>query len=167
MRFNAKRIILVLAILLVTITLDQYTKSVAVDQLRGQPWQSYAGDLLRIGYAENEGAFLSLGANLPDGLRYWILTLAPVLILAALLWYTLFGSDLNRWQTIAFSFILGGGVSNIYDRLLYGKVVDFMNMGIGNLRTGIFNVADMAIMAGLFTLLPFLIRRQPRDKDPS
>ena len=40
-----------------------------------------------------------------------------------------------------------------------GHVVDFMNMGIGQLRTGIFNVADMAIMAGLFMLLPSAIQK--------
>jgi len=47
------------------------------------------------------------------------------------------------------SLILGGGLSNLYDRIAYGKVVDFMNMGIGDLRTGIFNVADMFILAGI------------------
>jgi signal peptidase II len=46
--------------------------------------------------------------------------------------------------------IVGGGVSNLIDRLRYGGyVVDFLNVGIGSLRTGIFNVADMAIMAGV------------------
>ena len=67
----------------------------------------------------------------------------------------------NTWQIIAYSFILGGGVSNIYDRLLYGSVVDFMNMGIGTLRTGIFNFADVSIMIGLFMILPYLFKKPP------
>ena len=46
-----------------------------------------------------------------------------------------------------------GGISNMIDRVLSGAVIDFMNIGIGNLRTGIFNVADMAIMAGLFLVV--------------
>ena len=41
-----------------------------------------------------------------------------------------------------------GGASNLVDRIAYGSVIDFMNLGIGSLRTGIFNVADMAIMLG-------------------
>jgi signal peptidase II len=43
---------------------------------------------------------------------------------------------------------VAGGASNLLDRILYGTVIDFMNVGIGPLRTGIFNVADMAIMLG-------------------
>ena len=43
---------------------------------------------------------------------------------------------------------MAGGASNLADRIIYGMVIDFMNVGIGPLRTGIFNVADMAIMLG-------------------
>jgi signal peptidase II len=50
--------------------------------------------------------------------------------------------------------VAGGGISNLIDRLLYnGRVTDFLNVGIGGVRTGIFNVADMAIMAGALLLL--------------
>lgn len=42
-----------------------------------------------------------------------------------------------------------GGALNLADRIVRGSVVDFMNVGIGPVRTGIFNVADMAIMLGL------------------
>jgi signal peptidase II len=43
---------------------------------------------------------------------------------------------------------VGGGASNLFDRLARGSVVDFMNVGFGPVRTGIFNVADMAILLG-------------------
>jgi signal peptidase II len=50
--------------------------------------------------------------------------------------------------------LLGGGLSNLFDRIAYGGyVLDFLNVGIGPLRTGIFNVADMFIMAGVFVML--------------
>ena len=70
-------------------------------------------------------------------------------MLFLLLLYTVFSKSINVYQTIALSFILGGGISNIIDRLNYGKVIDFMNMGIGSLRTGIFNFADLSIMLGI------------------
>jgi len=70
-------------------------------------------------------------------------------MLLVLTFYTFFSKELNKYQILALSFILGGGISNIYDRLLYGEVVDFMNMGIGDLRTGIFNFADVSIMVGI------------------
>lgn len=158
------RIFLVLAIITVSIGTDQLTKQLARRQFMGQPSRSYLGDTFRLLYVENEGAFLSLGSGLSEGLRYWALTILPVLILLALLLYTLFSKSMNRWQVIAYSFILGGGISNIYDRLLFGRVVDFMNMGIGNLRTGIFNVADMSIMLGLFMMLPYLFKKSPGKK---
>jgi signal peptidase II len=56
-----------------------------------------------------------------------------------------------RWPRPALfgvALFVAGGASNLLDRITYGKVIDFMNVGLGPLRTGIFNVADMAIMLG-------------------
>jgi signal peptidase II len=56
-----------------------------------------------------------------------------------------------RWPRRALlgvALFVAGGASNLVDRIAYGMVIDFMNVGIGSLRTGIFNVADMAIMLG-------------------
>jgi len=55
---------------------------------------------------------------------------------------------------LALSLIFSGGLSNFYDRIANnGAVVDFLNIGIGSLRTGIFNVADIAIMLGVLLLV--------------
>jgi len=161
MKTGWKRTALVLGIIAANIAFDQITKQVALNELRGQPTQSFLGDTFRLLFVENDGAFLSLGSGLSDDLRYWILTILPILILGLLLFYTIRSMALDTWQVVAYSFILGGGISNIYDRLLYGKVIDFMNMGIGTLRTGIFNFADVSIMIGLFMLLPYLFKKPP------
>jgi signal peptidase II len=58
----------------------------------------------------------------------------------------------NLPVTVAASLILGGGIGNVIDRVARGNVIDFLNFGIGNVRTGIFNIADVAIMAGVFLL---------------
>jgi signal peptidase II len=52
------------------------------------------------------------------------------------------------WSLVGVSPSLAGGASNWLDRAATGRVVDFMNVGLGPLRTGIFNVADVAIMCG-------------------
>jgi signal peptidase II len=71
-------------------------------------------------------------------------------VLAALLVYLFVSKPQNPLVGASIALIVGGGVSNLIDRLRYGGyVVDFLNVGIGPLRTGIFNVADMAIMAGV------------------
>jgi len=56
-------------------------------------------------------------------------------------------------QRLALGLLWAGGVSNLVDRVLHGSVVDFMNIGVGWLRTGIFNVADMAITIGVLLIL--------------
>ena len=56
-----------------------------------------------------------------------------------------------RWPgptRLGVALFVAGGTSNLLDRIAYGKVIDFMNVGLGPVRTGIFNVADMAIMLG-------------------
>ncbi|NRB65118.1 MAG: signal peptidase II [Saprospiraceae bacterium] len=143
-----------LTILIVSVTLDRFTKVWAVRELKGEGAQSYLNDFFRLVYAENTGAFLSMGSGLSDQLRYWILTILPILVLLYVLYLILFASDMNRKQMIAFSFILAGGASNVFDRIMQGSVVDFLNMGFDGLRTGIFNVADMSIMLGLFLMIP-------------
>ena len=145
---------------------DQVTKQVAAEELVPGTVQPLLGDFFRLSYAENKGAFLSWGAEWSEGFQAFLLHFLPVVMLVGLLGYTFFSKQLSHWQIIAFSFIIGGGVSNIYDRLLYGRVVDFMNMGIGELRTGIFNFADVSIMIGLFILLPFIFKQEPEVAHP-
>lgn len=164
MKINTTRIITVLSIAIVSIGLDQWTKVWAKATFENAPQRSFLNDTFRLLYVENEGAFLSLGSDFPAALQFWLLKVFPVVLLVGLVFYTLFSKALNRWQYISFSFILGGGLSNIYDRLLYNGVIDFMNMGIGDLRTGIFNVADVSIMIGLFMMLPELFKGKKKEE---
>lgn len=132
-----------------TIGVDQLTKWMSKLWLKGRHPIIVGPDLFRFQYAENPGAFLSLGDSLPDWARFAVFVVLVSIGLLALLWMAVFGDGLRRWETIGLSLMVGGGVSNLIDRLAYdGIVVDFMNCGIGWLRTGIFNVADMAILAG-------------------
>lgn len=155
-----KRLIVLLIPGLLATALDRLTKIWAVNTLKEQPMKSYLNDIFRLVYAENTGAFLSLGSGMNDNLRYWVLAVVPVLVLLYIFFHVLTAKNLHIVQQAAFGFILGGGLSNIYDRIMEGRVVDFMNMGFGTLRTGIFNVADMSIMLGLFLMVPFLFQKQ-------
>jgi signal peptidase II len=155
-----KRLLVLLIPGLLATALDRLTKIWAVNTLKEQPMQSYFNDVFRLVYAENTGAFLSLGSDMNDTLRYWVLAVVPVLVLLYIFFHVLTAKNLHVVQQAAFGFILGGGLSNIYDRIMEGRVVDFMNMGFGTLRTGIFNVADMSIMLGLFLMVPFLFQSQ-------
>jgi signal peptidase II len=147
------RIILIAMVILLNVGCDQKTKQIAQATLDPHEVRNYFFDTFRLIYAENEGAFLSAGSDLEGTWHFILLKVLPVSMLSLLLLYTFFSKSINIYQTIALSFILGGGISNIIDRLSYGKVIDFMNMGIGNLRTGIFNFADLSIMLGIAVFL--------------
>ena len=143
-----------------TVGCDGVTKHLAAETLAGLPVQSFLADTIRLSYTENAGAFLSLGETLPEWARtslFVVATGALLLLLVVIAWR----SAWRRWQTLALSLFIAGGLSNWIDRLVDGKVVDFLNVGIGGLRTGVFNVADMAITVGaaVFLLAEFRASR--------
>jgi len=146
--------------LVVTLTLigcvgcDQVSKSAARALLAAGVAESYLGDALRLQLVENPGSFLSLGASLPEQVRFAVFTGAVAVLLLCLVGASLFATRLGPWRFTALALIAGGGFSNLIDRLMNGgRVTDFLNVGIGSLRTGIFNVADMAILAGALLLI--------------
>ena len=153
------RILLVFLITLSCIVGDQVSKFVVKQYLQPGDFYSYAGDTFRLQYAENSGAFLGLGATLPNPWRHLILTVLVGIFLLALLVYLLRSSELTSFATVCLSLVCAGGLSNLIDRVAYeGRVIDFLNVGIGPLRTGIFNVADMAITFGALFMLAETMR---------
>lgn len=159
------RIFLVLGIIVANIGLDQWTKVWARNTLQFRPMESYWNDFFRLIYVENKGAFLSLGSDLSDWTRILVLHFFPAILLAALTLYAMLSKALNKWQIVGMSFIIGGGISNVYDRIVYSAVTDFMNMGLFGVRTGIFNFADVSIMVGLAIMLPFAFQKEEPKKE--
>lgn len=148
------RTLLIFLITLSCIVIDQISKFVAKQFLQPGDFYSYIGDTFRLQYAENSGAFLGLGATLPDPWRHLIFTVLVGIFLLALLVYLLRSRELTSIATACLSLVCAGGLSNLIDRIAYdGRVVDFLNVGIGSLRTGIFNVADMTITFGALFML--------------
>jgi signal peptidase II len=130
-----------------TIGCDRVTKQLASSVLAGMPSRSYLADTIWLGYTENRGGFLSIGAGLPPGVRTLIFTCGTGLMLVALSVLAM-RHRWRGWPAIGVALFVAGGVSNWIDRVVRGSVVDFLNVGIGPVRTGVFNVADMAIMLG-------------------
>ena len=150
----ARRSLPVLAVLFGCVGCDQAIKSVAQSYLPPAQVWSFAGDSVRLQLAHNTGAFLSLGASLTPEMRNVLFTLGVGCLLAVLLAYTLLAKGLNPAGRLGMALVVGGGLSNLADRWFHGGyVVDFLNLGIGSLRTGIFNLADVAICAGVALLL--------------
>ena len=157
----ARRLLLVLFVLVSCVGCDQATKSIATSRLPLAQTRSYLGDTVRLQLMHNEGAFLSVGASLPKAWRQGLLRLGVACMLAGLLAAALFFAPPRHAPVVALSLMFAGGASNLIDRFVNdGYVVDFLNLGIGPLRTGIFNVADMALMLGVFMLLLGSVRHR-------
>lgn len=148
--------ILLVMVVLATVACDRVTKHVATTMLADGPGHSYLADTVRLGYVENPGGFLSFGASFPPGIRTAIFTVGTGVMLLA------FGAVAIRRRcdgltAVGLALFISGGGSNWVDRVVRGSVSDFLNIGVGSVRTGVFNVADVAIMlgAGVFVLAEF------------
>lgn len=149
-----KRCTLILIVLVACVGCDQTTKSLAQSFLPESESWSFLGDTVRLRLAHNPGAFLGFGASLPEAWRAALLSLGVGVILLALLGYSLFSKSVSRIDLLAYALLLAGGVGNLIDRVIYGgTVVDFINLGVGPVRTGIFNIADMAVVGGAFLFI--------------
>ena len=157
-----KRDVLILLLLDGCVGCDQLTKDVAQQYLASEPPRSWLHDTVRLEYAENTGAFLSLGSGLSEWLRTIFFRVFPALWLIGLAIFLFVDKQMPPLSVMAWSFVLSGGIGNLLDRLLHdGRVIDFMNVGIGSLRTGIFNVADVCITMGLSLLVLEVLQRPP------
>lgn len=140
------RLVLLVAVS-ATIACDQATKHIAATTLSGTSGRSFLADTVRLEYVENAGAFLGLGADWPSWVRTALFGIGNAVLLFALAVLAM-RLHWSRPALVGVALFAAGAASNLADRLAAGKVVDFMNVGLGPLRTGIFNVADMAIMLG-------------------
>jgi signal peptidase II len=152
LKSNLARLLVGLAVVAGTIGCDQVSKRVAASYLADTGRHSYLGDVVRLEYTENAGAFLSLGAGLSPGIRTALFSIGGAVLVLVCVVAALRHRG-PRWQEIALWLMAAGGASNLIDRFTRGRVIDFMNVGLGPVRTGIFNVADMALMAGLIAMV--------------
>ena len=139
--------IVVMAAMVATIGCDRVTKHAAMTMLAGEPDRSYLADTVRLGYVENPGGFLSLGASWPSLMRTTFFTVATGIMLLTLAVVAI-RRRRDEWSALGVALFLAGGASNWVDRIARGSVVDFLNVGVGPVRTGVFNVADAALMLG-------------------
>ncbi|HVW97921.1 MAG TPA: signal peptidase II [Mucilaginibacter sp.] len=157
------RILFILLLLALDIACDQVSKAIVRHKLDYYEQIQFLHNHFTLMKVENTGAFLSVGNSLSGPVKFVLLNLLPLLAVVAGLIFML-TRELNRTTLISIILIVGGGFGNIYDRLRYGSVTDFMHINFGFFQTGIFNVADVSIMTGMFMLLLHAIFRKP-DED--
>lgn len=110
-----------------------------------------------ITHVENTGAAFSLFAEWPQRVRVPLLvgfSTVAMFVVCYLLWNT---AAKFTWSGLALALILGGALGNLYDRLLFGRVTDFLHFYIGAHMWPDFNLADSAIVCGAALLMIELI----------
>ena len=150
----------VIILILLNFGCDQISKGLVREKVAPLEFIEVINDNLILTNVENTGAIMSVGQGLPPFLKIILLQLLPVLVLSILIYKTLRKSQLDRWLAIAFAFLVGGGIGNLVDRIAYGSVTDFLQIRIGSLKTGIFNMADVSVTLGVLLILFIAIRRK-------
>lgn len=130
---------------------DQITKDMAKEHLMNKTPIVYLHGLFTLEYVENTGAALSLGDQLPQPYSFILLSMIPLVFLTVVFVYSIRHiKEFDTLRLISLALIFAGGIGNIIDRILHDRhVTDFMNMGVQQFRTGIFNMADIGVTAGV------------------
>jgi len=131
---------------------DRLAKKWVLGALAMEHTKDVLGDFLRFTYVRNPGVAFGLFAG--HGLSLGWLSL---IALGAVLWLAV-RTPVRAWpRTVALGLILGGALGNLYDRLRWGSVVDFIDVGLGSHRFWTFNVADSAITVGVVVWAAYLL----------
>jgi signal peptidase II len=147
------KILVSLTLILCNISCDQITKDQARKEISANETIHVVHDNFILTKVENTGAALSMGSDLSPELKLIFLKILPVVFLILMFVYVIKMKDISRMSLTAISFIIGGGMANIYDRIQFDSVTDFMYLEIGLFHTGIFNMADVSVVVGTLILL--------------
>ena len=142
------------------VTLDLWTKHWATRTLAYQEPVEILGPFVRFTYTRNSGVAFGLGAGVP--FPYYVFSLAAVAVILFLFFKQ---RVTGAARQLALALIMGGALGNLIDRLRFGEVVDFIEIGYGRWHWPVFNVADSAVTIGVILFAITWPRTQPRHAD--
>ncbi|MBA4739251.1 MAG: signal peptidase II [Flavobacteriaceae bacterium] len=156
------RYLLITILVFLSITFDQISKIWVRNNFESYSEKSIIGDVFTLIKVENTGAFLGMGSELSEIPRILLLIILPVIVLISITLYTYIDKSLDKLSIIGFSLIIGGGIANIFDRIVFGSVTDFLYINLGGIfKTGIFNIADLSVTTGMILILISSFKRKP------
>jgi signal peptidase II len=148
------KISFILAITISLVGCDQATKRIAKSELEYSSPKTFLRGIVQFYYAENTGAFMGVGAQLPYAIRFCMILFMAIIVITAFILFLLNMQKLDSIRIVALLLLLSGALGNLADRIFNnGRVIDFIVLGVGRIHTGIFNFADVLITVGIFTLL--------------
>ncbi len=143
------------------VVFDQVTKYLVRHNLDLHATVSVVGDFFRLTYVENRGIVfgIKVGGALP---LFTVLSIAATILI---LYYFYLERTNHPGIRISLALVLGGAIGNLIDRIVFSRVVDFLDFGLGKYRFFVFNIADSAVTVGvvLFLLLTTFIHPQRQE----
>ena len=151
--------LILIAIILGSVCLDQLTKWLAVIYLQGEPSFPLWPDVLHFTFVKNEGAAFGILSE-----HRWVFMLISTVAIVALTIYLFRFCKLNGWVKVSLAMIIGGGIGNMIDRIAYGEVVDFIDFrAFPSLWKWIFNGADSFITVGVGMMILWFILEEVKN----
>ena len=148
--------LILIAIILGSVCLDQLTKWLAVIYLQGEPSFRLWPDVLHLTFVKNEGAAFGILSG-----HRWVFMLISTLAIVGLAVYLFRFCRLGNWVKVSLAMIIGGGIGNMIDRVMLGYVIDFIDFTLINFA--VFNVADSFVTVGAGILIVYLIVGEVRE----
>lgn len=158
-----KRSLLIIALVILNIACDQISKTLIRNNIRDNEVIYMINDNIILKKIENSGAIMNLGANLPDMLKTIYFKILPIIFLIYLLRIILTKPKISKKVVIGISLAVGGGFGNLFDRIFYGAVTDFIVVNIGFLETAVFNIADISIVIGVIIVFIEILFNKKND----
>jgi signal peptidase II len=148
---SPRRLAVVGAVAIAVFLLDRLTKEWVTTNIPLGTARPVVGDYVRIVHAQNTGAAFGL---LPE--RTTLLSILSVLAVFAIVYYYRQIASSSSLVSATLGMQLGGAFGNLLDRVMQGYVVDFVDVGVGDIRFWAFNVADSSIVVGILLVMAAL-----------
>ena len=158
---RASRILLVAGVAAAIFVLDRFTKAWVTENIPLGTARPVVGDYVRIVHAQNTGAAFGL---LPE--RTTLLSVLSVVAVLAIVYYYRQIASTSWLVSATLGMQLGGAFGNLLDRVTQGYVVDFVDVGVGDVRFWAFNVADSSIVVGIILVTAALWYEEHRASTP-
>jgi signal peptidase II len=154
-----------LLLVVATLILDRWTKAWIQTQFDLNESVSVIDGFFNITYVRNTGVAFGIFSSITSPVKSLLLSVFTAFAAIVVVTYSVRNSPRNRLLQVALALILGGALGNLYDRLAYGYVVDFLEFYAGTYHWPSFNVADSAISVGVALLALEIVRNETPRRD--
>ncbi|SER63233.1 signal peptidase II [Salipaludibacillus aurantiacus] len=145
-------------IAIVIIILDQVTKQLVVQNMEIRESIPIIENVLHLTSHRNAGAAFGILQG-----QLWLFFIATVVVVGVVAYYIQKATKGHPWFGVSLGLVLGGAIGNFIDRMLWGAVVDFIDVYIFNYNYPIFNIADSALVAGVIMLMIHVFKEEKKQ----